>query len=118
MALDEDSFDTVVINSVVQYFPNVAYLTKVLENAVNIVKPGGHVFVGDMRSLPLLTTFASSVELFQAADGVSAGELRDRIERRIQHDRELVLSPAYFLSLRRSAAEDFAGRNTTSSRPR
>jgi SAM-dependent methyltransferase len=98
--IDEDSFDTVVLNSVVQYFPNLAYLTKVLQNAVNIVKPGGHVFVGDIRSLPLLTAFASSVELFQAADGLSAGELRDRIERRIQNDRELVLSPAYFLSLR------------------
>lgn len=98
--LDENSFDTVVLNSVVQFFPNLAYLTKVLENTVNIVKPGGYVFVGDIRSLPLLPAFASSVELFQATDGVSAGELRDRIERRIQLDRELVLSPAYFLSLR------------------
>ena len=84
----------------VQYFPNLAYLTKVLQNAVNIVKPGVHVFVGDIRSLPLLPTFASSVELFQAADGVSVRELRDRIERRIQHDRELVISPTYFLSLK------------------
>src|ERR1039458_561388 len=43
--LEENSFDTVVLNSVVQYFPNVAYLTKVLENAINIVRPGGHIFV-------------------------------------------------------------------------
>ena len=98
--LSENSFNTVVLNSVVQYFPNLAYLTKVLQNAVNIVKPGGNVFVGDIRSLPLLPTFASSVELFQAADGVSVRELRDRIERRIQHDRELVISPTYFLSLK------------------
>ena len=99
--VDENSFDIVVLNSVAQYFPNLAYLTRVMENAINVVRPGGYVYVGDMRSLPLLQAFASSVELFQAADGVSTGELRDRMERRVQHDRELVTSPAYFLSLRR-----------------
>jgi SAM-dependent methyltransferase len=99
-ALDNNSFDTVVINSVAQYFPNVTYLTKVLEGAVNIVKPGGYVYVGDNRSLPLLPAFASSVELFQAADEITSRELRDQIYRRIEREQELVLSPAYFLSLR------------------
>jgi SAM-dependent methyltransferase len=97
--LEPDSFDTVVINSAVHYFPQLAYLTRILENAVNIVKPGGHVFVGDVRSLPLLPVFASSVELFQAPDTLSVGELRERIEKRIQLEQQLVLSPAYFLSL-------------------
>ena len=99
--LDHDSFDAVVINSVAQYFPNAAYLTQVLQNAVNIVKPGGHVFIGDLRSLPLLPAFASSVELFQAANEVTIADLRDRTRRRIQMEHELVLSPAYFMSLQR-----------------
>ena len=99
---DENSFETVVLSSVVQFFPNAAYLTKVLEKAVNVVRPGGHVYVGDVRSLPLLQAFASSVELFQAADELSAGELRDRIRRRVEREPELVISPAYFLALRRS----------------
>jgi ubiquinone/menaquinone biosynthesis C-methylase UbiE len=98
--LEPNSFDTVVINSAVHYFPQVAYLTRILENAVNIVKPGGRVFVGDVRSLPLLPVFASSVELFQAPDSQSVGELRERIEKRIQLEQQLVLSPAYFLSLK------------------
>lgn len=98
--LDENSFDTVVVNSVVQFFPNVAYLTKVLESAISAVKPGGHVFIGDVRSLPLLQAFGTSVELFQAADELSVGELRDRIRRRVDREPELVLSPAYFLSLK------------------
>jgi len=97
--LDPSSFDTVVINSVAQHFPSVAYLTKVLEQAVNIVRDGGHVFVGDIRNLPLLPAFASSVELFRAADEMSVEELRDRVRRRIQTQKELVLSPAYFLWL-------------------
>ena len=98
--LDENTFDTVVINSVVQYFPSAAYLTGVLENAIRIVRPGGHVYVGDVRSLPLLHAFAASVELFQASDETNGGELRDRIRRRVEREQELVLSPAYFLSLR------------------
>jgi SAM-dependent methyltransferase len=99
--LDENSFDTVVINSVSQHFPNLGYLNKVVENAINIVRPGGHVFIGDVRSLLLLPGFDSSVELFQAADPMSVGELRNRIQRRVQREQQLVLSPAYFLSLRR-----------------
>ena len=97
--LPDDSFDVVVINSVAQYFPNLAYLTHVLENAVRLVKQNGHVFIGDVRSLPLHSAFACSVELFQAGEELTTGELRDRVSRRKQRDPELVLSPAYFLSL-------------------
>jgi hypothetical protein len=38
--------------------------------------------------------------LFQAADETNSEELRNRIRRRVERDQELILSPAYFLSLR------------------
>src|SRR5439155_2959368 len=41
-------FDVVILNSVVQYFPGVEYLLRVLEGAVEAVAPGGFVFVGDV----------------------------------------------------------------------
>jgi SAM-dependent methyltransferase len=97
--LEPRSFDSVVINSAVQYFPHAAYLAQVLENAVSIVRDGGHIFIGDVRSLPLLPVFAASVELFQAPDDFTAAELFDRIRRRVRHTPELVLSPAWFLAL-------------------
>jgi ubiquinone/menaquinone biosynthesis C-methylase UbiE len=100
-SFSQNTFDTVVLSSVVQFFPNVGYLTKVLENAINLVKPGGHVYVGDVRSLPLFPVFASSVELFQAADELTSADLRDRIRRRMDREPELVISPAYFLALAR-----------------
>jgi ubiquinone/menaquinone biosynthesis C-methylase UbiE len=99
-SFNENTFDTVVLSSVVQFFPNISYLSKVLEKAINIARPGGHIYVGDVRSLPLLQAFASSVELFQATDAMSVGELDDRIRRRIEREPELVISPAYFLALR------------------
>jgi len=95
----EDSFDAVIINSVAQYFPTQSYLERVLENAIRVVKPGGHVFIGDNRNRELHKALALSVEAFQSQPEVSAGELRQKITRRIQQEQELVVSPSYFVSL-------------------
>lgn len=94
------SFDTVIINSAAQYFPNLGYLTRVLEGAASLVKDGGHIFIGDVRSLPLLAAFATSVELCQAQDEVPLAELQQRASKRFRLTPELVLSPAFFLALR------------------
>jgi ubiquinone/menaquinone biosynthesis C-methylase UbiE len=96
---EENSFDTVIINSVVQYFPDVEYLNKVLHEAVRVAKPGGAIFVGDVRSLPLLEAFAVSVELYRAPSSLPLAELRPRVRRRVMQQEELVVSPAFFLAL-------------------
>jgi ubiquinone/menaquinone biosynthesis C-methylase UbiE len=99
--LEENSFDTVIINSVVQYFPDVEYLQKVLHEAVRVVKPGGAIFMGDVRGLPLLEAFAVSVELCRAPSAMPLEELRQRARRRATQQEELVVSPAFFLALPR-----------------
>jgi len=99
--LDENSFDTVIINSVVQYFPSLEYLTKVLDGAIKATKPGGAIFVGDVRSLPLLEAWSASVELFHAPSTLRLAQLREEIGRRVNQERELLISPAFFLALRR-----------------
>jgi len=99
--IEEKSFDTVIINSVAQYFPGVEYLASVLENAVKSVAPGGSVFVGDVRSLPLLEVFHASVELYKAPATQPTSELLDRIERRVSQEEELVIDPAFFTALQR-----------------
>jgi SAM-dependent methyltransferase len=93
------SFDTVIINSVTHYFPNATYLAKVMEGAAGVLKPGGKIFIGDVRSLPLLETYATSVELFQAAPEMELAELRERVARRVKQEEQLVISPAFFLAL-------------------
>lgn len=99
--LAEDSFDTAIINSAAQYFPNLTYLNRVLEKAIPVIKPGGHIFVGDQRSLPLIKTFALSVEAAEAAAETTVKELRGRLKERIRQDQQLVLSPAFYLSIPR-----------------
>ena len=99
--LDDDSFDTIIINSVVQYFPSLEHLTRVLEGALKAAKPRSAIFIGDVRSLPLLEAWSASVELFQAPSTSSLSDLREKIRRRVNQERELVISPAFFLALQR-----------------
>jgi natural product biosynthesis luciferase-like monooxygenase protein len=89
-------FDLVVLNSVVQYFPDADYLTRVLAQAAALVSPGGTIFVGDVRHLGLLEAFHTSVEVARAAADTSRTELRQRIRDRIENDAELVIAPAFF----------------------
>jgi SAM-dependent methyltransferase len=63
------SFDTVIINSVAQYLPSIEYLRAVLKAAVAAVSPGGRIFVGDVRNLPLLKAFHASVQCHRAEGG-------------------------------------------------
>jgi amino acid adenylation domain-containing protein/non-ribosomal peptide synthase protein (TIGR01720 family) len=95
-----EHFDTVIINSVAQYFPAIDYFLQVIENAVKSVRPGGHIFIGDIRSLPLLETFHASVQLSQALDSVTKSELRERVKRYLGHEEELVIDPAFFHALK------------------
>jgi amino acid adenylation domain-containing protein len=66
----EGPFDTIVINSVAQYFPSVEYLVDVLRRAATLLAPGGVIFLGDVRNARLLRTFRAGVE--SARGGVDA----------------------------------------------
>ncbi|MFE5241544.1 MULTISPECIES: non-ribosomal peptide synthetase [unclassified Streptomyces] len=90
-------FDCVVINSVAQYFPGREYLTEVLTEATRIVAPGGHIFVGDLRSLKLAAAFHSGV--LETDDLLGAEELRALAARHALEDDELLIDPGYFAEL-------------------
>jgi amino acid adenylation domain-containing protein/thioester reductase-like protein len=94
------SFDTVVINSVIQYFPGVEYLVQVLEKVVNLVQPGGQVFIGDVRNLKLLEVFHAGVQLNQVPATFTCQQFQKRIQERVSLDKELVLHPDFFKALR------------------
>jgi amino acid adenylation domain-containing protein/thioester reductase-like protein len=98
--LEHGMFDTIIINSVIQYFPTVDYLVKVLEKAIKLVSPKGQVFIGDVRSLPLLEAFHTSVQLSQSPASLTTSQLQQRIKDRIILDRELVIHPDFFTALK------------------
>ena len=98
-SLGGETFDAVVLNSVVQYFPSLSYLSKVLAGAVERVAPGGFLLVGDVRSLPLLPAFHVSVELYRAPSSLPRERLARRVEAGLAADPELVIDPAFFSTL-------------------
>ncbi|WP_454674681.1 amino acid adenylation domain-containing protein [Achromobacter pestifer] len=96
--VEPGSFDTVVINSVAQYFPNAGYLLSVLDWATKAVTQG-RIFIGDVRDLSLLEAFHADVANFQGLCSLSADELNRRVQRALRSERELVLSPEFFANL-------------------
>ncbi|MEY2932531.1 MAG: hypothetical protein RL033_3280, partial [Pseudomonadota bacterium] len=97
--LGEHGFDVIVLNSVVQYFPSFEYLRQVLEQAVALLAPGGALFIGDVRSLPLLWAQHASVQLFRAGAALTRAEVRAAVERQLASERELALHPQAFALL-------------------
>ncbi|MGH9179320.1 MAG: amino acid adenylation domain-containing protein, partial [Acidimicrobiales bacterium] len=95
-ALAGEQPDCVVVNSVVEAFPGTAYLERVLAQSVRSLGGRGTVFVGDVRSLPLLDAFLASVELARAGPATTTAELRAGLARRQATEVELVLDPAFF----------------------
>ncbi|AWK11723.1 hypothetical protein DDQ41_25570 [Streptomyces spongiicola] len=88
-------FDTVILNSVVQYFPDAGYLTRVLDLAMDRLAPGGRVVVGDVRNHRTLRAFAAAVHRCrQPGDGPAA--VRAAVERAVLGEKELVVDPGFF----------------------
>jgi amino acid adenylation domain-containing protein len=92
-------YDTMILNSVLQHFPRVDYLTHVIDASIAAVKEGGTFFIGDVRSRPLLETFHASIECFVADDKLPMSKLHQKIQRRMRNEKELVVDPEYFLTL-------------------
>lgn len=65
--LERGFFDTVVINSVIQYFPGAEYLERVIGGAIDLLAGQGTLFLGDIRHLGFLAPMQAEVALLQAA---------------------------------------------------
>ena len=96
--LVEEDVDLVVLHSVVQYFPSTRYLADLLRELVPHVRPGGHVYLGDVRHAgldPVLATERAAVELRGAGPRGRA----DRARELLATSDELSFLPAWFDAL-------------------
>jgi amino acid adenylation domain-containing protein len=97
--LPKDFFDLVVINSVIQHFPTVDYLVRVLANAIDLIRPSGAVFVGDVRHLGLLRSLKTAIQLHRADERTDAAEVRRSVEHALTLEKDLMLHPEFFVAL-------------------
>lgn len=92
-------FDTIIINSVSQYFPNIEYFVDVITKAIESITDGGHLFLGDLRIQGMQKIQHLSVAHFQHPDETSSESLRKLTENSIQQEEELVVDLALFAVL-------------------
>ncbi|MBB5868353.1 amino acid adenylation domain-containing protein/non-ribosomal peptide synthase protein (TIGR01720 family) [Allocatelliglobosispora scoriae] len=92
-------FDTVVINSVAQYFPSADYLVDVVRRAVGLLAPGGRIFLGDIRNLRLLGCLRTAIEVGRQGADADPAAIRTAAERALGNEPELLLDPDFFAAL-------------------
>ncbi|MGH3805300.1 MAG: amino acid adenylation domain-containing protein, partial [Pseudonocardiaceae bacterium] len=97
--LPVELFDTVILNSIVQYFPSADYLLDVLTRMLQLLTPGGTVFLGDVRNPRLLRALATAVQLRRVEGLTDTPTLRRRVEQAIRVEKELLVDPEFFTAL-------------------
>ncbi|MEO1338936.1 MAG: hypothetical protein AAFV29_25055, partial [Myxococcota bacterium] len=98
-AVVHETVDTVVINSVAQYFPSIEYLEKVFVAAMARVERGGRIFLGDLRYAELDRAFYALVALGSAPDDEPSPSLAIRAQEAEAREGELLISPMLFHAL-------------------
>lgn len=96
--IEPSHFDVVVINSVAQYFPSADYLLHTVRQALSALRPGGVVYLGDVRDLRQLRSFHVAIERSQAGTNEVVRDLAWRLQQRELTEAELVVAPELFWS--------------------
>lgn len=96
---NDDKVDTIVINSVVQYFPGEQYMNEVINRCMSLLKEGGRVIIGDVRDNRLLDLFKMRLRMQQTAPSVSIQKFKGAVEQDVLKEEELCFNPAYFYKL-------------------
>ncbi|MBA3721150.1 MAG: AMP-binding protein [Parachlamydiaceae bacterium] len=86
--IQESNFGVIIINSVVQYFPNYSYLKDVLQKALKKIAQSGILFVCDIMDLDLKNELINSLLEFK--------QNNPSYKTKIQFDTELFVSKEFF----------------------
>ena len=92
----DNSFDSVLLVSVVQYFPNSDYLEFVLTEALRVVEPGGFIFLSDIRSYQHIELFYKAVLAFQGADMNDVPAIKQQVKQMKKNETQLLVDPEFF----------------------
>ena len=98
-AIPDQDYDLVFFHGVIQYFPTLDYLVKVLEPSVNAVRDGGCVHIGDCQTLNAISMHFASDQLKLSNDTTSLGEFRKIVKYRVQKEEEISIDPGFFYFL-------------------
>ncbi|MFD2934793.1 amino acid adenylation domain-containing protein [Spirosoma flavum] len=95
----ESSLDMVLVHSVAQYFPDMAYLLRVIEQAVKAVDQGGCIFIGDMQGKSTLRMHHTFDQFQRSSEENTVADFKKIINKRVLIEDELVADPTFFYLL-------------------
>ncbi|KAG6001999.1 NRPS protein [Claviceps maximensis] len=93
-----NSPNLVIVNSVVQYFPSIEYLSSVVEDLLRL-DGTETLFFGDVRSFALYKEFQVAKILHRAEGCVSTSQMREEMAQMERAEEELLVDPAFFTAL-------------------
>jgi amino acid adenylation domain-containing protein len=91
--------DMIVIHSVAQYFPDTAYLIKVIEESVKRLRNGGCLFIGDMQGKNSLEMYHAMDQLSHSKPKSTQAEFNEVVQNRVKIEDEFVADPQFFYLL-------------------
>jgi amino acid adenylation domain-containing protein len=95
----DQKYDTIILNSMVQYFPDEKYLSRLIEYyAENLLTEDGIIYVGDVINYDLSGAFQASALKYKDPD-ITRNALRAKLHESVLSENELHLSPRYFQQL-------------------
>ncbi len=97
-----EEVDTVMIHSVIQYFPGIDYLTNLIRTLAERLPARARIFIGDVRDLRLLKAFHAAVLAHQCPPETSRERFAQMLSDRVRLEKELVIDPLYFKNLTRT----------------
>jgi acyl carrier protein len=78
----------------------VDYLLQVIEGAITTIAQQGKIFMGDVRSLPLLEAFHAAVQLSQASFERTIEQWQQQVNSSVAAEEELLIDPGFFIALK------------------
>lgn len=101
VSLDEDDLvDTIVLNSIIQYFPGETYMNDVIHKCISLLKGQGRIIIGDVRDNRLLGLFKGRLGLQKMPNSSVVQEFNWVVDQDLLKEEELCFSPDYFFNLK------------------
>ncbi len=91
--------DTVIINSVIQYFPGEDYLTRIIADNIDRLEGDGRMILGDVRDYRLLYAFKARLALTKLQERAAVAEFQWLVDQEMMKEEELCFTPDYFYQL-------------------
>lgn len=99
--LVKDEVDTIIINSVIQYFPGEYYLKTVIADSLEMLGGKGRIIIGDVRDNRLQKLYKGRLYLDKVHEELPIEDFKWALDQELLNEVELCVSPEFFYNLER-----------------